>query len=115
MRDGRARVSPAQPTKVGFLDGRRVLHGRAQRHRPGSAQGIHGGSEGGGLGSAEIVAADEAAITYEGDPRGRVVILRFPSQEAVDEWYKSEAYQKALPLRLNSISDNWAGVVKAFD
>ncbi len=69
---------------------------------------------GGGLGSAEIVAADEAAITYEGDPRGRVVILRFPSQEAVDEWYKSEAYQKALPLRLNSISDNWAGVVKAF-
>jgi uncharacterized protein (DUF1330 family) len=69
---------------------------------------------GGGLGSAEVVAADEAAITYEGDSRSRVVILRFPSQEAVDEWYKSEAYQKALPLRLNATSDNWAGVVKAF-
>ena len=71
-------------------------------------------ASGSGLGPAEVVAADEAAITYEGDPRSRIVILRFPSQDAVDEWYKSEAYQKALPLRLNSISDNWAGVVKAF-
>ena len=65
-------------------------------------------------GPAEVVAADEDAITYEGDPRSRIVILRFPSQEAVDEWYKSEDYQKALPLRLNCTSDNWAGVVKAF-
>ena len=71
-------------------------------------------SAGGTLGSGEIIVADEAAITYEGDPRTRIVILRFPSQEAVDEWYKSEEYQKVLPLRLNSISDNWAGVVKAF-
>jgi uncharacterized protein (DUF1330 family) len=64
-------------------------------------------------GEVQVIAADEAAITYEGDPRSRIVILRFPSQEAVDEWYKSEAYQKALPLRLNATSDNWAGVVKA--
>jgi uncharacterized protein (DUF1330 family) len=69
---------------------------------------------GGTLGSGEIIVADEAATTYEGDPRSRIVILRFPSQEAVDEWYKSEDYQKALPLRLSSTSDNWAGVVKAF-
>jgi uncharacterized protein (DUF1330 family) len=68
---------------------------------------------GGGLGSAEVVVADEAATTYEGDSRSRVVILRFPNQEAVDEWYRSEAYQKALPLRLNATSDNWAGVVRA--
>jgi uncharacterized protein (DUF1330 family) len=67
---------------------------------------------GGTVGAAEVLAADEAATTYEGDPRSRVVILRFSSQEAVDEWYHSEAYQKALPLRLNSTSDNWAGVVK---
>jgi uncharacterized protein (DUF1330 family) len=66
------------------------------------------------LGSGEIIAADENATTYEGDPRTRIVILRFPNQEAVDEWYKSEAYQKALPLRLNSVSDNWAGVATAF-
>lgn len=70
-------------------------------------------ASGGGLGAAEVVAADEDAVTYEGDPRSRVVILRFPSQEAVDEWYKSEAYQKALPLRLNATSDNWAGVARA--
>ncbi len=69
---------------------------------------------GGTLGSAELIAADQNATTYEGDPRSRVVILRFPSKEAVDEWYKSEAYQKALPLRLNATSDNWAGVVTAF-
>jgi uncharacterized protein (DUF1330 family) len=66
---------------------------------------------GGTLGSAEVIAADENATTYEGDPRSRIVILRFPSKEAVDEWYKSEAYQKALPLRLACTSDNWAGVV----
>jgi uncharacterized protein (DUF1330 family) len=70
---------------------------------------------GGTISSGVLVAADESATTYEGEPRSRVVILEFPSQEAVDEWYQSDAYQKALPLRLNSITDNWAGVVKAFD
>jgi uncharacterized protein (DUF1330 family) len=69
----------------------------------------------GSLGAGEVIAADENATTFEGDPRSRMVILRFPSKEAALEWYNSEDYQTALPLRLNSISDNWAGTVTAFD
>lgn len=68
---------------------------------------------GGTLTGAEVLVADEAARTVEGDPRSRVVIIRFPSEEAAREWYDSEAYQKALPLRLNATSDNWLGFVSA--
>ncbi len=66
------------------------------------------------LGSAGVLAVDASVRTVEGDPRNRVVILKFESEEACTEWYKSEAYQKVLPLRLNSISDGWAGMATAF-
>jgi uncharacterized protein (DUF1330 family) len=64
---------------------------------------------------AEVLAIDPAATTIEGDRRSRAVILRFPSREAALEFYNSEEYQKVLPLRLNSTSDNWLGIVDAFD
>jgi uncharacterized protein (DUF1330 family) len=69
---------------------------------------------GGSLGSGEVIAADEHTITFEGDDRTRAVILRFPSMDAFHEWYDSDTYQKALPLRLNATSDNWAGAVRAW-
>jgi uncharacterized protein (DUF1330 family) len=73
----------------------------------------YGAEAGGTLEPTALVAADTSVTTIEGDDRRRVVILKFESEEAAMEWYNSDAYQKALPLRLNSISDGWAGIVKA--
>ena len=43
----------------------------------------------------------------EGDwPYQRTVIVEFPSRETAEAWYQSPAYQKVLPLRLNSTSSN---------
>lgn len=35
----------------------------------------------------------------EGEWDGALVIIEFPSAEAVEEWYESPAYQAILPLR----------------
>jgi uncharacterized protein (DUF1330 family) len=41
-----------------------------------------------------------AVESLEGEPvSGRIVILRFDSLEAARNWYHSEDYQAALPLR----------------
>jgi uncharacterized protein (DUF1330 family) len=37
-------------------------------------------------------------------PFSRNVILEFPSREHAEGWYNSEAYQKILPLRRNSMT-----------
>ena len=36
-------------------------------------------------------------------PRQRVAMLEFPSRDAAEGWYASEAYQKILPMRLASM------------
>lgn len=38
----------------------------------------------------------------EGPPTDAIVILRFPTMADAREWYYSDAYQKALPHRLNA-------------
>ena len=49
----------------------------------------------------EVVAFDVAAETIEGAPPGpQTVILKFESSEAAKAWYRSPAYQAALPKRL---------------
>ena len=63
----------------------------------------------------QVIAADDAAVTLEGNALGRVVMVRFPSQEAAMEFYNSEEYQKVLPLRLNSVTDNWLGLVRGLE
>jgi uncharacterized protein (DUF1330 family) len=73
----------------------------------------YGANAAGTLEPTALVAADTSVTTIEGDERRRVVILRFESKEAAMEWYNSDEYQKALPLRLDSISDAWAGIVTA--
>ncbi|SON55269.1 hypothetical protein HDIA_1728 [Hartmannibacter diazotrophicus] len=46
------------------------------------------------------------ATVTEGTWPGAVVLMEFPSREQADNWYNSAAYQKILPLRVNSaISD----------
>lgn len=39
----------------------------------------------------------EGAFAYE-----RLVVIAFPSRAEAEGWYRSEAYQKLLPLRLKS-------------
>ena len=36
-------------------------------------------------------------------PFDRIAVLEFPSRKAAEDWYHSPAYQKILPLRLNSM------------
>jgi uncharacterized protein (DUF1330 family) len=48
-----------------------------------------------------------ATSVLEGEwPYERTVIIEFPSREAAEQWYRSEAYQQILPLRLESSTGN---------
>ena len=47
-------------------------------------------------------------------PHERIVVLEFPSREAAESWYASEAYQKILPMRLNAM-DCDAFIIDALD
>lgn len=40
-------------------------------------------------------------------PHPRLVVIEFPSRQAAEDWYKSPAYQKLLPLRLKSADGNF--------
>jgi len=40
-------------------------------------------------------------------PHPRLVVIEFPSRQAAEDWYKSPAYQKLLPLRLKSAAGNF--------
>ena len=51
----------------------------------------------------EYLAVDTAPQTLEGETvGGRVVIIRFPNEEALRRWYHSDEYQAILPLRLGA-------------
>ena len=60
---------------------------------------------------AEVLAADYKAERLEGDPGSVMVVIRFPSKDAVHAWYRSPEYQAILPLR----TDNSEGVVVVAD
>lgn len=64
------------------------------------------------LAGVEVLVADDAALTLEGDARHRVVILKFENDEAAQAWYESDAYAKVRPLRVNSTADGWMGLAK---
>lgn len=50
----------------------------------------------------EVLAFTETAVNIEGEaPGGRVVILKFPDNEAAMEWYNSPEYQAVVQLRLD--------------
>lgn len=40
-------------------------------------------------------------------PHPRLVVIEFPSRQAAEDWYRSPAYQKVLPLRLKSADGNF--------
>ena len=55
---------------------------------------------------AEILAADFESEKIEGDAGHVTVVLKFPSKEAANKWYRSPEYQKIIKLR----TDNCDGI-----
>ena len=52
-------------------------------------------------GPGNVLALDPAPEVLEGDWRGRqTVLMEFESVEAARAWFKSDAYQKVIPMRL---------------
>ena len=50
---------------------------------------------------AKVLVRGGAFTTVEGEmPFERIVVLEFPSRDAAEAWYRSDAYQAVLPIRL---------------
>jgi len=49
----------------------------------------------------EVLAVSNAPVSLEGsNPFSRYVLLKFADQAAAEAWYRSPAYQAAVPLRI---------------
>jgi len=49
---------------------------------------------------AELVLRGKRVTILAGEhPHSDIVVIRFPDNEAVDNWYSSPAYQTLIPLR----------------
>jgi uncharacterized protein (DUF1330 family) len=55
----------------------------------------------------EILVAGPGSEAVEGEPGAVTVILKFPSKEALRDWYDSAEYQKIIHHR----TDNTAGTI----
>ena len=56
---------------------------------------------------AKFIVRGGALSVLEGKwPHPRLVVIEFPSRAAVETWYRSDAYQKIIGLRLNSTVGN---------
>jgi uncharacterized protein (DUF1330 family) len=64
--------------------------------------------------NAEILVADYAPHTYEGDQRGVVVVVRFESEEAARAWYEDPAYDAVKKIRLDASANGGLHLVKQF-
>ena len=64
------------------------------------------------LSECEVLVVDGEAKTEEGDPRHRVVVLRFPSEESARKWYDSDEYRAIKQLRLDATSDGFLAFAK---
>ena len=50
---------------------------------------------------AKFLVRGGAFTTVEGDmPIDLIIVLEFPSRDAAEAWYQSDAYQAVLPIRL---------------
>ena len=50
---------------------------------------------------AEVVVAEMAARPLQGDPAQSVVVLRFPSERAIQDWLSDPDYQPIKKMRLS--------------
>ena len=58
------------------------------------------------FGGQFIVRGGSLTVLEGAWPHPRLVIIEFPSRAAVEDWYKSDEYQKIISLRLNSTTGN---------
>ena len=64
---------------------------------------------------AKVVVRGGAFTTVEGEmPFERIVVLEFPSRDAAEAWYQSDAYQAVLPIRLAATRSQFV-IVDALD
>lgn len=56
----------------------------------------------------EVVVATGSAEPLEGRPGSQTVVIRFPSHEALAEWYHGEAYAPLRELRLGTTANGVA-------
>lgn len=62
---------------------------------------------------AELVFASADLDTLEGTtPSERLVLLKFPTEAAARDWYHSEAYAHARPLRSASADTAFAAIIR---
>ena len=54
------------------------------------------------FGARFLVRGGEFTVVEGEMPFERIVVLEFPSRDAAQAWYQSDAYQAVLPLRLAS-------------
>lgn len=65
--------------------------------------------------AAKVLAVDEQVEVLEGEWHGnRTVVLEFESVEAAHQWYTSDTYQAARPLR-QAAADCNAVIISGFD
>lgn len=55
----------------------------------------------------EFIVRGGALSIVEGEwPHPRLVVIEFPSRAKAEEWYKSPAYQRLIPLRQKASTGN---------
>lgn len=63
---------------------------------------------------AEIVVATGSAEALEGQPGTQVVVLQFPSEAALRDWYEGDDYAPLKQLRLDTTANGAAVIARAF-
>jgi uncharacterized protein (DUF1330 family) len=62
-----------------------------------------------------ILAVDDNPTVLEGDvPAGRIILLRFEDQAALNNWYHGEGYKQVRPIRWNSATTKFAITLEGF-
>lgn len=64
---------------------------------------------------AKVLAMETNPRALEGEPRTMNAIIEFPSEEAVDNFYKDPAYQAFIHLRHQSTINTTMIVLKQFE
>ena len=62
----------------------------------------------------ELIVGELEAKPLQGDPAKGVVVLRFPSEQAIQDWVNDPDYQPILKIRMSLTKDANAVMAPAF-
>ena len=62
----------------------------------------------------ELIVGELEAKPLQGDPARGVVVLRFPSEQAIQDWVNDPDYQPIMRIRLSLTTDANAVMAPAF-